>query len=154
MRASFLVLTAALVAAPWTAVSAATADETAALATVSRYIDSNNKNNASGANAECVTQAVIIDSFPPYVWQGPSACENWWKDVVAFDEKNGVTDAIVTADKPWRVDVSGDRAYVVVPVKYTYKEKGKPVSEDAVWTFTQQKVAAGWRITGWAWSQH
>jgi hypothetical protein len=154
MRAFLCVLAAAFAAGPWIELSAATADETDALATVNRYIDGNNKNDADAANAECAPQATILDSFPPYVWQGSGTCATWWKDVVAFDDKNGITDAIVTADKPWRVDVSGDRAYVVVPVKYTYKQNGKSVSEDAVWTFAQQKVAAGWRITGWAWSQH
>ena len=52
-------------------------------------------------------------------------------------------------------DVTGDRAYVVVPATYTYKQKGKPVTEsDAVWIFAMQKLASGWRIAGWAWAQH
>jgi hypothetical protein len=49
--------------------------------------------------------------------------------------------------------VAGDRAYVVVPANYDYKQKGKKVSEKgATFTAALQKGAAGWRITGWAWS--
>ncbi|MDQ6768152.1 MAG: hypothetical protein M3Z41_10125, partial [Candidatus Eremiobacteraeota bacterium] len=65
------------------------------------------------------------------------------------------TDEIVTLGTPWHVDVTGDRAYVVVPVTYAYKQNGKPGMESAsVFTVALQKIAAGWRITGWAWAKH
>jgi len=32
--------------------------------------------------------------------------------------------------------------------------QGKPVTEQGVWTFAPQKLAAAWRIAGWAWAQH
>jgi hypothetical protein len=61
----------------------------------------------------------------------------------------------VTISKPRRVAVTGDRAYVVVPATYKYKQKGKPVTESgAVWTFALQKLTGGWRVAGWAWAQH
>ena len=40
------------------------------------------------------------------------------------------TDGVVTLSKPTHVDVTGDRAYVVIPSNYTWKEKGKPMKEE------------------------
>ena len=51
------------------------------------------------------------------------------------------------------IDITADRAYVVVPATYSYKEKGPPVTEPgSIWTLALKKGEAGWRITGWAWT--
>ena len=76
-------------------------------------------------------------------------------DYNADATKNGITDGIVTLSKPRHIDVTGDRAYVVVPANYTYKKKGKLVKEiGSMFTFALQKGEAGWRITGWTWSKN
>ena len=62
---------------------------------------------------------------------------------------------IVTLGNPSHVDITADRAYVVIPVNYNLKQKGKPVSEvGSIITLTLQKSQSGWRITGWAWAKH
>ena len=150
-----VILALAIVLAPLFALPAAASDETDIMATVNQYNTAFNNNDANGAAAMCAPQAIIIDDFPPHVWQGATTCSDWWNAIEADDKKNSITDGVVTTEKPWRVVVTGDRAYVVLPAKYTYKENGKPVVESgAVWTFALQKLAAGWRITGWAWAQH
>ena len=61
----------------------------------------------------------------------------------------------MTLGAPKHVAVTGDRAYVVVPADYAYKQKGKPVKEIAsLFTVALQKGAAGWRITAWSWSKN
>ena len=70
-------------------------------------------------------------------------------------KKNGITDGAVTLGSPRHVDITADHAYVVVPTNYTYKQKGKAVKETgSMLTVALQKGAAGWRITGWAWSKN
>jgi hypothetical protein len=60
---------------------------------------------------------------------------------------------VVTLDKARHVYVTADSAYVVVPARLSYKERGKPSHEtDATWTFALQKAPSGWRIAGWAWA--
>jgi hypothetical protein len=66
---------------------------------------------------------------PPYAWQGATACADWANDFDAFNKKDGITDPIATLGKPRHVDITGDRAYVVVPATYTYKQNGKKVTE-------------------------
>ena len=71
-----------------------------------------------------------------------------------YNRSLGLTDPVVTLGKPRRVDVTGDRAYVVVPTEFNFKEHGKPGKEaGALFTVALQNSAAGWRITGWAWSR-
>jgi ketosteroid isomerase-like protein len=135
--------------------SAAASEQTAVMATVHQFIDGLNKGDAKTALAACASPAVIIDDFPPHVWNGPTACADWATAFNADSKKNLNTDAVVTLGKPWHVNVTGARAYVVVPANFAYKHHGKPVIESgSIYTVALKKVAAGWRITGWAWAQH
>jgi ketosteroid isomerase-like protein len=127
-------------------------DNTDVMRTVHQFVDGFNKGDTASALAACADQTSIIDEFPPHEWHGTGACTAWLNDYEANAKANAITDGIVTIDKPWHVDVSGDRAYVVVPANYTYKEKGKPMKETgSTFVFALQKGANGWRITGWAW---
>jgi ketosteroid isomerase-like protein len=133
----------------------AASQESDVMATVNQFIDALNRNDSKAALAACATQASIIDEFPPHEWEGPNACEDWATAYAAENKKDGITDGIVTLGTPWHVDVNRDRAYVIVPATYTYKEHGTPKAErDSIFTVALRRLAAGWRITGWAWSKH
>jgi hypothetical protein len=55
----------------------------------------------------------------------------------------------VEGAKRLRGDITADRAYLVLPVNYTFKQKGKPANEvGSIITLTLKKGPAGWRITG------
>jgi len=54
---------------------------------------------------------------------------------------------------PWNVDITGDRAYFVAPMTYTFKQHGKPVKETASFAVSLKRTQTGWRITGWAFSK-
>jgi hypothetical protein len=150
-----LALLPALASAPTAADEMGGSQAASVMATLHQFIDGFNKGDAKSALVACATQASIIDEFPPHEWMGPTACEQWAADYAANAKRAGITDGIVTLGKPWHLSVNGDRAYVVVPATYTYKERGKPVTErDSIFTVALLKFAAGWRITGWAWSRH
>jgi hypothetical protein len=62
---------------------------------------------------------------------------------------------MVTIGQPRHIDITADRAYVVVPANYTFKKKGKLVKETgSILTLALQRGEAGWRITAWAWAKH
>jgi ketosteroid isomerase-like protein len=122
------------------------------MAVVHHYSDALDKNDAKAALAACADQAVIVDDFAPHLWTGAGACAKWASDFDADNKKNQVTDVVVTLGKPRHLDVTGDRAYVVVPASLTFKDHGKAMAEPAaVWTFVLQKSGGSWRITAWAW---
>jgi len=148
MRRIILALAIALAAG-----SASASDKTDVMATVNQFIDGFNNGDVKSALATCASPVSIVDEFPPYAWQGPTACADWANDFEANAKKDAITDPVVTLAKPRHVNVSADRAYVVVKADYKYKQKGKNVSQKgATMTVALQKSAAGWRITGWAWA--
>ena len=149
MRRIIIAFAVAMAAAP-----AVASDATDIVAAVHQFIDGMNKGATKSALATCAAPSSIVDEFPPYAWQGATACADWANDFEAFNKKSGITDPIATLGKPKHVDITGDRAYVVVPATYTYKQNGKKVTESgAHLTAALQKGAAGWIITGWAWTR-
>jgi hypothetical protein len=149
MHKIFAVLAVAVLAAG----PAAATEKTDAMKPVHQFIDGFNKGDIKTALAACAEQTSIIDEFPPHEWHGAGACATWANDFGAYTKKNGITDSVVTLGTPRHVDVTGDRAYVVVPVNYMYKVKGKPAKQiGSLLTVALQKGAADWRITGWTWS--
>ena len=130
----------------------ATSEETAVMSVVNQYVDSFNKGDAKTALAACADETQIIDEFSPHVWH---SCSQWATDYDADAKKNGITEAIVKLSKPRHVDITEDRAYVVVPANYSFKQNGKPMKEvGSQFTLVLQKGAAGWRITAWSWAKN
>jgi ketosteroid isomerase-like protein len=145
----------ALALAGSTGVHSAAAQDPAVMATVNQFVSSFNQGDVKAAAATCADQTSIIDEFPPYAWDGAGACLKWMADYDADAKKNGITDGVVTLGAPRHVDISGDRAYVVVPADYEYKQNGQPVKEaGSTLTVALQKSAAGWRITAWSWAKN
>ena len=135
--------------------SAAASDKADVMAVVNRFNDSMNKGDTKMAFATCASPTAIIDEFPPYGWQSTTACADWANAFDAFNKQQGIADPFATLAKPRHVDVTGDRAYVVVPATYTFKEHGKKTVESgSTLTGALQKTAGGWMITAWAWSKH
>jgi ketosteroid isomerase-like protein len=124
------------------------------MATVRQYIDYFNKGDVKAMAATCDLPMSILDGLPPHAWQGPTACEDWHSDVMAAGEREGATGYIVTLGEPWHLDITGDRAYVVVPSTMTFKVHGEQVTQSgSIFTVALRKLAAGWRITAWAWAK-
>lgn len=135
--------------------SAVASEKTDVAAAVHRYFDNLDKDKLETALAVCDSYVSILDEFPPHEWHGPTACADWWKAFNAYNDKEGITDAVATLGTPWTVDVTGDRAYFVAPATYEYKQHGKPVKESrAAFTAALRRTEAGWRITSWTWSKH
>jgi ketosteroid isomerase-like protein len=147
-------LAAAIALAVLVAGPAVASEKTDVMAPVHQFIDGFNKGDIKTALAACADQTSIIDEIPPHEWHGAGACSNWANDFAADAKKNGITDGVVTLGKARHVDVTGDRAYVVVPANYTYKQKGKAMKETgSTLTLALQKEAAGWRVVAWTWTK-
>lgn len=150
-RTAIALLTCALIFAPAVA-NGATPDQIAVMATVHRFIDGFNNSNLSEMTSTCEPSASLIDDFAPHIWTGANACANWYKDFTRWAKANHYTNNTVIAGKPWQLMVDGDRAYVVVPAKYTWLENGKPGQLlGSVYTLVLEKAKAGWLIAGWTW---
>lgn len=148
-RICMAIAVAALVAVP-----AAGSPRADLMATVRQFVDSFNRGDKKTAAAACAANAYIIDEFPPPEWHGTGACLGWMNAYDVNASKTGVTDGRVTLGHARHVDITGSRAYVVVPANYFYSLKGKPVREiGSMFTVVLQKGTAGWRIVAWCWTK-
>ena len=130
---------------------AVASDRTDAMAPVRQFIDGFNKGDLKSAIAACADEASVIDDFPPHEWQG-TGCDKWADAFDALAKKEGITDARIILGKPRHVDVTDDRAYIVVPITLVLKHNGKPKKLPSMFTASLHKETGGWRITGWAWA--
>jgi ketosteroid isomerase-like protein len=129
--------------------------QAAVLSAVHQFVDAFNKGDVKTVIATCAAETSILDEFPPHEWHGSGACAKWLTDFDADAKKNSITDGIVTLRTPSHVDINGDRAYVVIPADYNFKQKGKPMVETgSVVTLTLRKLQPGWRVSGWSWAKH
>ena len=141
-----LIALAALVCA-----SAAQAD-TGVDTTIRLFGDALNKGDVKAEKALYVAKPVIIDEVGSHLWTGPKAIDGWLADSAKSDAAEGKTDGQAALSAPTREVVSGDRAYVIVPSTYTFKQKGKTLRETAQMTFVLTKISSDWKIAAWTWT--
>ena len=121
---------------------------------VQAYVDAFNEGDGKAMAAACADPMQILDGMSPHVWQGPTAAEDWWSEVLAEAEHVGASGYHIALAGPRHVDVTGDYAYVVVPAIMTFDLKGRKVTQtNALFTVALRKADAAWRLSAWAWDQ-
>ena len=130
----------------------ATAGDAAVEATLRNFSEAFNKGDVAAAKALHVAAPTIIDEVKPYIWSGPGAFDRWLGDLAKAEAAEGKTDGQVALSAPTREEVSGERAYVVVPSTYAFKQKGATLRETAQMTFVLAKQGSGWKIVSWTWT--
>jgi hypothetical protein len=89
----------------------------------------------------------ILDGMAPHVWQGPTAAQDWYRDVLIEGKHHGASDYSVMVGEPLHNNVTGDSAYVVLPATMTFKLGDKQIKQSgAIFAVALRKVAEGWRI--------
>ena len=121
---------------------------------VRKYVDAFNKGDQAAMANTFAVPGFILDGMAPHVWQGMSATDNWYRDVLSEGKQHNVSDYFITLGEPLHNNVTGDSAYVVVPATMTFKSRGKQFEQSgAIYTVALRKEAAGWRIAAWAWAK-
>jgi ketosteroid isomerase-like protein len=124
------------------------------MAEVLQYVDAFNAEDPKAMAVACANPMQILDGMSPHVWQGPTAAEDWWRDVLSEGEHLGASGYHITLGEPRHVDVAGDYAYVVVPTTMTFELDGKQVTQTgALFTVALRKVDTEWRLMAWAWAK-
>ncbi len=129
-------------------------DTTGPRAIVLQYMEAFNRGDSEAMAAKFAVPGLILDGMAPHVWHGPTATQDWYRDVLVEGEHAGASDYVITLGEPRHVNVTGDSAYVVVPASMTFKIRGKQVTQsDAIFTVALRKLTEGWRIAAWAWAK-
>jgi SnoaL-like domain len=117
------------------------------MAAVRQYIAAFNKGYANVMAETFAVPGSILDGMAPHVWHGPTATQDWYRDVLVEGKQHGASDYVVTLGEP----LPGDSAYVVVPATVTFNVGGKQVTQSgAVFTVALRSSPNGWRIAAWA----
>jgi ketosteroid isomerase-like protein len=124
------------------------------MAAVRQYIEAFNRGDAKTMAVTFAIPGSILDGMAPHVWHGPTATQDWYKDVLIEGEQHGASDYVVTFGEPRHVNVTRDAAYVVVPASMMFKIHDKQVTQTgATFTVALRKLSEGWRIAAWAWAK-
>jgi ketosteroid isomerase-like protein len=124
------------------------------MAVIGNYLNAFNRGDSEGMAAMFTVPGSILDGMAPHLWQGATATQDWYRDVLIEGEQHGASGYAVTLGEPLHNNITGDSAYVVVPASMTFKLHGKQVTQTgAFFTVALRKLAEGWRIAAWAWSK-
>jgi len=119
---------------------------------INGFVAAFNAGYMATATATHADDAHIVDELPPYFWGGHDVVKRWAESYAADAAAKGITDPKVVIGAPTREIVTGDRAYVIVPSLYTFKQKGIALTETAQMTFVLAKTGGDWRILSWTWT--
>ncbi len=147
-RLLLLAIVSMFAAAP---LSAAPADEHAVARTIVSFVNAVNLDHEKDALAFFTSDASITEDLAPYHWQGPRAGAAWFKGMASNGAKIGMTEIIMHLGKPPRIEVTGDRAYEVIPGVVALKGKGGSLHESGFITFALEKHGAAWKIAALSW---
>ena len=64
------------------------------LAAVHQYINAFNKGDGKALAAIFTVPGSILDGMAPHVWQGPTATQDWYRDVLVEGEQHGASGPI------------------------------------------------------------
>jgi len=96
---------------------------------VRQYVDAFNNGDPKAMAAACDDPMQILDGMSPHVWQGSTAAEDWWRDVLAEGEHVGASGYHINLGEPRHVDLTDEYGYVVVPATMTFNLRGTPVTQ-------------------------
>ncbi|MGC2620310.1 MAG: nuclear transport factor 2 family protein [Acidobacteriaceae bacterium] len=108
--------------------------------------------NAKAAALSSSNGVVIVDEFVPHLWTGKSAFATWIADYDKDAKTKGITDPLVTMGAPLVNTITGDVAYLVCPMTYTYRLKSASMREPARMAMVLHKEGAVWRFRSWTWT--
>jgi ketosteroid isomerase-like protein len=153
-----LALVSGLLAAALAGSSAATASGEAPQleASLDHFCDLVNQGDAPAALAYFLPDASIVEDLAPYSWRGPAAGTEWLQAMNTNAERSGMSGVNMHFLPATMVQITGDRAYAVIPGDLTYSFKDGTVRHaQGHVTFSLQRVAARWRIGSltWAWER-
>jgi hypothetical protein len=92
---------------------------------------------------------VIVDNFPPYIFNGKDAAAHW--DAGYRKHAGRLHDLKCDFGSAHDFDRSGDRVYFVLPTTWRGFSPGWRFEEHGAWSFVLEKSSGQWRIIAYGW---
>jgi hypothetical protein len=88
----------------------------------------------------------IVDDVPPYLWTGERSLERWIDDTARAIGNLNVADLDIRAKPPLHVEITGDSAYVVLPVTVTYRRAKTSYIQNGTQILVMTRTSDGWKM--------
>jgi hypothetical protein len=122
------------------------ADRKAILAVIQHALGTFSKGDIAAFKATWAPSGVqILDDVPPYSWTGNGAVERWIEETGVAIRQLGLADLTLHSKDPRRVEITGDRAYVVLPVVVRYNLNGRKFTQQGTQALVMTRTADGWK---------
>lgn len=119
---------------------------------ITKVIDQFNAGDVKAWLAAQQDDTLIVDEFAPHTWSGAGSPQRWLDAYAKDSQANGVSGARVDYGKPLQATSDGTTAYVVLPTRYRFVQKGTKMAEPSSMTFVMKHDATGWKIASWTYS--
>ncbi len=124
----------------------------AVVAPIAHMLRDCSNHDSSHLDSYYLSNATVVDEFAPYTWTGSNAALQWWDDLERANEQQNTNGMKVVMLPVKHFAVSGDRAYVIVPLVITYTASGKPQTETGLAAFTLRRSGGAWKIATQSWA--
>ena len=95
--------------------------------------------------------AVVVENFPPFLFEGPDAFERWRDGFITRSRLLELEDLQFEIGHAQDFTRGEDRAFFTLPVRWTGFALGRPFDERGGWSFVLVRASARWRILCYAW---
>jgi hypothetical protein len=100
--------------------------------------------------------AVVLDDFAPFRWTGKGAAMTWYGGLLGTTPETQAAykamHLVMTVEAPHFANVTGDKAYFVIPSTLQFTAGGKRTSQTAQWVFSAEKGKGGWLIASFGYA--
>jgi hypothetical protein len=99
-------------------------------------------------------EVVILENFPPFLFTGPGAFEDWRQGFIAHARMLDLDGLVFEIGHPQDLSIRDDRTYFTLPVRWRGNALGHPFDERGGWSFVLVREAdeRRWRILSYAWA--
>jgi ketosteroid isomerase-like protein len=150
MNRRMIVLALAIAMATSSAAKAQTA--ASAMNVVNQVVAASEMLDASRLTGLYTDNAVFVDEGPIVIY-GSTVGYDWLTRVKRKFTARHMTQFVASASRPTVVQVSGNGAYIVVPMELNAKVgAAKHFHESGLFTFTLARQVAAWKITSQVWT--
>lgn len=120
-------------------------DEDAIMALMAEAYAAYNRGDQAGFRATWSAHVdALLNEAPPYLWSGPTAVEQWLSDGEKTRLANQVEDVRIRLLERLKLQISGDRAHLVVKVRVSYAVAGTPMQQDGWQIVTLERSDGHW----------
>ena len=95
---------------------------------------------------------VIIENFPPHLFEGADAVERWSQTISRWHQPPSTLVLKHRFGAPQDLRVQDGTAFVSLPTHWTITEDDEVIEEDGGWAFTLTQEPDGWKVRAYGWA--